>query len=245
MRTKTLRFFGYSILFVLASLIYSGCNAQISDKHPFAEKHRKMVENQIRARGVKDKAVLEAMRKVQRHKFVPEKHIAQAYEDHPLPIGEGQTISQPYIVALMTDLLDLAPEERVLEIGTGSGYQAAILSEICDSVYSIEINPVLGKNADSLLAAEGYDNVKVKIGDGYQGWEKYAPFDGIIVTCSPSHIPKALQLQLAEGGKMIIPVGERSIQKLVLVSKSNGKILKEDIIGVRFVPMTGNKGIPY
>lgn len=197
-----------------------------------------MVETQIIARGVKDKRVLEAMLKVERHKFVPLNLQKYAYEDYPLEIGEGQTISQPYIVALMTELLELKGNEKVLEIGTGSGYQAAILAELCKKVYTIEIIPSLAENAKKLLKNLGYKNIKVKTGDGFYGWKEYAPFDGIIVTCAPSDIPKPLIDQLAEGGRMVIPVGD-IYQELLLIKKEKGKLIRKSIIPVRFVPMTG------
>ncbi|MEW5806593.1 MAG: protein-L-isoaspartate(D-aspartate) O-methyltransferase [Acidobacteriota bacterium] len=201
-------------------------------------KRKKMVENQIRARGVKDPRVLSAMMKVKRHLFVPDAYLPFSYDDGPLPIGEGQTISQPYIVALMTELIEPKPDSRVLEIGTGSGYQAAILAEICKEVYTIEIIEKLGDQAEERLKKLGYDNILVKIGDGYQGWKEYAPFDGIIVTAAPEHIPQPLVDQLKIGGRLVIPVGE-FYQELLLVTKTEKGIIKENITGVRFVPMTG------
>lgn len=226
-------------------LLVIQCNAQQKSGNKELSKSDVMVKNQIVKRGVTDQKVVQAMRKIERHKFVPAEYQHQAYEDHPLPIGEGQTISQPYIVALMTEVLEVDSTEKVLEIGTGSGYQAAVLAEICDSVYTIELVESLGKRAKKLLNQElGYDNVKVKIGDGYKGWEEHAPFDGIIVTCSPTHIPAPLKEQLAEGGRMIIPVGDY-YQELVLLKKKNGKIKQEDIIPVRFVPMKRQNGEKY
>ena len=195
-----------------------------------------MVSLQIEQRGITDSRVLQAMRRVRRHEFVPEVLRQLAYEDMPLPIGEGQTISQPFIVALMTQLLDLSGEERVLEIGTGSGYQAAILAELADFVYTIEIIPGLAQAADELLKKLGYRNILVKCADGYLGWEEYAPFDAIIVTCAPDEIPPALVEQLVDGGRMVIPVGSID-QELVLAEKKNNKIVTKDIIPVRFVPM--------
>ncbi len=218
------------------------CQVQNSVKSPYQVLRERMVREQIEARGIHDPRVLKAMRKVERHKFVPEEYRDLAYEDHPLPIGEGQTISQPYIVALMTELLELDEHDRVLEVGTGSGYQAAVLAEICDSVYTIEIIESLGRRAEALLKELGYTNVKVKIGDGYKGWPEHAPFDGIIVTCAPTHIPPPLQEQLAEGGRMVIPVGERFTQELVLLRKENGKIIQREVIPVRFVPMLKEGG---
>ena len=197
-----------------------------------------MVKQQIMARGVEDPRVLEAMRKVPRHLFVPEKYRAFSYRDHPLPIGEDQTISQPYIVAFMTEALNLRPEDRVLEIGTGSGYQAAILAELVKEVYTIEIIEKLGKRARQTLNALGYKNIWVKIGDGYKGWPENAPFDAIIVTCAPEQIPEALVRQLDEGGRMIIPVGRQgTVQKLVRAVKKKGRLVTKDEMYVRFVPM--------
>jgi protein-L-isoaspartate(D-aspartate) O-methyltransferase len=205
----------------------------------------RMVRTQIENRGIKDPAVLEAMRKVKRHQFVPESYASRAYGDHPLPIGEGQTISQPYIVALMTEVLNLKESDKVLEIGTGSGYQAAILGELCDSIYTIEIVEVLGKRAANLLNTLGYENIEVKVGDGYKGWPEYAPFDAIIVTCSPTQVPQPLQDQLTEGGRMVIPVGRRDAQELVLLTKQEGKLQQQHIIPVRFVPMVDSTGATY
>ncbi len=204
----------------------------------------RMVERQILARGITDQAVLDAMRRVPRHEFVPEDLRHAAYEDHPLPIGEGQTISQPYIVALMTEVLHLLPGERVLEIGTGSGYQAAVLAELTDQVYTIEILEDLGKRGEETLQRLGYSRVRVKIGDGYLGWEEHAPYDAIMVTCAPDHIPQPLVDQLVEGGRMVIPVGRGYRQELYLVEKKDGQIRQTDIIPVLFVPMTGEHGVP-
>ena len=211
------------------------------------EKQRqRMVSMQIRARGVGDPAVLAAMSAVPRHRFVPSQYQAMAYEDRPLPIGHGQTISQPYIVAKMSELLAIKRDDRVLEVGTGSGYQAAILAELGARVFSIEIIAVLGSGAEKVLGELGYGRVQVKIGDGYLGWPEHAPFDGIIVTCAPSHIPRPLQDQLAEGGRMVIPVGPAGgLQKLVLLRKVKGQIKQEKIFDVLFVPMKDNKGESY
>jgi protein-L-isoaspartate(D-aspartate) O-methyltransferase len=179
-----------------------------SPKGDYKTMREGMVEAQIKARGVKEPRVLAAMLKVERHLFVPKDLRPTAYSDQPLPIGESQTISQPYIVALMTELLDLKGEEKVLEVGTGSGYQAAILAELAKEVYTIEIIDKLATSAEKLLLDLGYRNIKVKAGDGYLGWPEAAPFDAIIVTCAPDHIPKPLMDQLKEGGRMVIPVGE-------------------------------------
>ncbi len=198
-----------------------------------------MVKHQIKERGIKDSKVLDAMSKVPRHEFIPKSYISQAYSDHPVPIGYGQTISQPYIVALMTELVDLQRGEKVLEIGTGSGYQAAVLAEIIDSVYTIEIIKELGHSSAERLKNIGYKKVKVKIADGYYGWKEHSPYDAIIVTAAAEHIPPPLIAQLKEGGKMIIPVGHQfQVQNLVLVEKKDGKIRSKSIIPVRFVPFT-------
>jgi len=209
----------------------------------FGKLRERMVREQLR--DISSKPVLNAMRTVERHRFVPASQRALAYEDTPLPIGEGQTISQPYVVAFMTEVLDLKPTDRVLEIGTGSGYQAAILSGLCAHVYTIEIVASLGKRADSVLRVLGYPNISVRIGDGYKGWPEEAPFDAIIVTCSPSHIPKPLQEQLKEGGRMIIPVGDSGIQELVLVTRRNGRLTNQERLPVRFVPMRNENGKRY
>lgn len=195
-----------------------------------------MVRTQIEARGINDRRVLSAMRKVERHKFVPTALQSSAYEDTPLPIGEGQTISQPYIVALMTELLALKGNEKVLEIGTGSGYQAAILAELAESVFTIEILPKLASRAEKLLKNLGYKNIYVKCGDGYLGLPEHAPFDAIIVTCAPPEIPQKLVEQLAEGGRMVVPVGVGH-QELKLIIKEKGKTTVKNIAPVRFVPM--------
>ncbi len=190
------------------------------------------------ARGVENPQVLEAMRKVPRHLFVPDKYRAFSYRDHPLPIGQGQTISQPYVVAFMTEALDLTPKDRVLEIGTGSGYQAAVLAELAEEVYTIEIIEELGKRARQTLDGLGYKHIHVKIGDGYKGWPEKAPFDAVIVTCAPEQIPKALIEQLKDGGRMIIPVGRAgAIQRLVRAVKKKGKLKTKEVMPVRFVPM--------
>ncbi len=204
----------------------------------FKAMREKMVETQIKSRGVKDERVISAMLKVERHRFVPKAYESQAYTDRPLPIGEEQTISQPYIVALMTELLDLKGEERVLEVGTGSGYQAAILAELAKEVYTVEIMESLASSAKKLLSELGYQNIQVKTGDGYLGWPEAAPFDAIIVTCAPDHIPNPLLEQLKEGGRMVVPVGTHS-QELKKIVKRSGKIETTDVLPVIFVPMTG------
>ncbi|WP_407354597.1 protein-L-isoaspartate(D-aspartate) O-methyltransferase [Luteimonas sp. R10] len=204
----------------------------------------RMVDRQIEARGVRDPRVLEAMRTVPRHRFVPPERAAQAYRDHPLPIGHGQTISQPYIVAKMTELLQPERDDRVLEIGTGSGYQAAVLSRLVAEVYSIEIVEPLARRAETVLKELGYDDVTVRAGDGYAGWPEHAPFDAIIVTAAPERVPQALVEQLKPGGRMVIPVGPvHALQELRLIEKTeNGALRDRRIAPVRFVPMTGGDG---
>ena len=234
----------FSILVLVFACTGGGGTAEIEQMN-FAERRERMVRDQIAARGIEDKNVLKALREVERHKFVPERYQDEAYNDYPLPIGEGQTISQPYTVALMTEILELDPNDRVLEIGTGSGYQAAVLGEICRQVYTIEIVEQLGNRARKVLSELGYNNVKVNIGDGYQGWKAHSPFDAIIVTCAPTRIPKPLQEQLAEGGRMVIPVGGSFSQELVLLIKKKGKITQKDIVPVRFVPMMNKNGERY
>lgn len=206
----------------------------------FVEQRRKMVKFQIEGRGVSDLLVLQAMREVPRHKFVSGDLINQAYADHPLPIGYGQTISQPYIVALMTEKLKLGPGDKVLEIGTGSGYQAAVLAEITDNVYTVEIIPELAERATKTLKETGYSMVKTLNADGYYGWEKYAPYDAIIVTAAPDHVPRPLIQQLKEGGRLVIPIGPPgSYQTLWQITKREGKLETKNLGDVRFVPFTG------
>jgi len=227
-------------------MLFQGpCNSQTTDMPDYNSQREQMVTTQIESRGVRDIAVLEAMEKVARHKFVPKAYQREAYGDYPLSIGSGQTISQPYIVAFMTEALELKKSDRVLEIGTGSGYQAAILAEICDSVYTIEIIGSLGEKAKQVLSKLGYKNIFVRIADGYKGWPEAAPFDAIIVTCSPSAIPEPLEEQLAEGGRMIIPVGRQFSQSLVLLTKQDGRLKKSHVLPVRFVPMVDEGGTVY
>jgi len=235
------------IFVILATLILPMASTQctdgkkLSDSNPkgdFKVMREKMVETQIQARGVKNPRVLSVLRKVERHRFVPERYLDSAYSDQPLPIGEGQTISQPYIVALMTELLELNGNEKVLEIGTGSGYQAAILAELAKEVYTIEIVESLASAAKERLSELGYQNIKVKAGDGYLGWPEAAPFDAIIVTAAPDHIPKPLIDQLKEGGRMVVPVGTHA-QELIKIVKRSGKMETTNVIPVLFVPMTG------
>lgn len=199
-----------------------------------------MVDQDIKARGVKDSKVLRAMAKIPRQLYMPPDVRHRAYGDHPLPIGEGQTISQPYVVALMTEALKLRPGDRVLEIGTGSGYQAAVLAEIVKEVYTIEIRDTLAERAEKTLAQQGYTNVQVKYGDGYFGWEEYAPYDAIIITASANHIPPPLIKQLKEGGRLILPLGSTVYyQTLTLAIKKKGELELLQMGGVAFVPMVG------
>jgi protein-L-isoaspartate(D-aspartate) O-methyltransferase len=229
-----------ALLLIGAVAMPAGCGAQTNESGDMAEERHEMVREQIQARGISDTRVLQAMRDVKRHLFVPGESAPEAYEDYPLAIGEGQTISQPYIVALMSELLELEADDRVLEIGTGSGYQAAILSKLAGEVYSIEIVPSLGDAAAKRLDLLGYENVTVKIGDGYKGWPDKAPFDAVMVTAAPPEIPQALVDQLAEGGRMVVPVGT-NYQELMLLRKEKGRVSKKVITAVRFVPMVKGK----
>ncbi|MEW6186512.1 MAG: protein-L-isoaspartate(D-aspartate) O-methyltransferase [Thermodesulfobacteriota bacterium] len=203
---------------------------------PYTSNRQKMVKEQIEARGIKDSGVLDVMRKVERHLFVPSSLQRAAYDDRPLPIGHGQTISQPYIVAFMTDEGRIKPQDRVLEIGTGSGYQAAVLGELAKEVYSIEILKPLADSSRLLLEKLGYKNIRVKWGDGYQGWKEHAPFDAIIVTAAPDAVPEELVKQLKIGGRMIVPIGG-FYQELYRIIKTESGIKKETLLPVRFVPM--------
>jgi protein-L-isoaspartate(D-aspartate) O-methyltransferase len=206
---------------------------------PYAEERRDMVIGQLAARDITDQRVLDAMRRVPRHQFVPEPMRHRAYQDGPLPIGSGQTISQPYIVALMTQLVDPQPHHKALDVGTGSGYQAAILGQLVKDVYSIEIVESLADDARKRLESFGYQNITVRHGDGYHGWKSEAPFDIIIVAAAPAEIPQALIDQLAPGGKLVIPVGRR-FQNLLLVEKDlDGNVTDQNVAPVAFVPMTG------
>jgi protein-L-isoaspartate(D-aspartate) O-methyltransferase len=203
----------------------------------YAAVRNKMVDSQIINRGISDVSVIKAMRKVPRHLFVSSQYVEDAYGDYPLPIAHGQTISQPFIVAYMTEIVNPTKNKKALEIGTGSGYQAAILAETTDSVYSIDIIPELASEASTLLRKLGYTNIKVKSGDGYNGWPEYAPFDIIVVTAAAETIPEPLINQLAEGGRLVIPVGKQGgVQELKLVTRKRDKIMIESLIYVRFVP---------
>ena len=221
------------IIFLFSPVIFPSEN-------DYAFKRQQMVEQDIKNRGLKDPVVLAVMRKVPRHLFIDESLRSRAYGDYPLPIGEGQTISQPYVVALMTEVLRLKPGDRVLEVGTGSGYQAAVLAEIVKAVYTIEIRKALADQARERLAALGYRNVKVKYGDGYFGWEDQAPFDAIIITAAANHVPPPLIKQLKEGGRLIVPLGSTVyFQTLTLATKRKGELDVEQISPVAFVPMAG------
>ena len=202
------------------------------------EKRAAMVMTQIISRGVRDEGVLDAMRKVPRERFVRERDLDLAFYDGPLSIGSGQTISQPYIVAYMTEMLSLTEKDRVLEIGTGSGYQTAVLAEVAAEVYSVEIVEELSERARGILEELGYSNIQFKTGDGSEGWQEHAPFDTIMVTAAPAHLPERLIEQLADGGRMIVPIGVYE-QYLRLITKRGGEVEQKDLIGVRFVPMTG------
>lgn len=230
---------------LVASILFLGCEprwaADTGPNRDYETVRKRMIQHQLTGPGrdIRDPRVLQAMETVPRHELVPEPVRADAYADSPLPIGYGQTISQPYIVAFMTEKLAPKPTDRVLEIGTGSGYQAGVLSELVKEVYTIEIVDALANRAATDLRRLGYTNVFVRSGDGYQGWPEKAPFDSVIVTCAPEAIPQPLITQLKEGGKMIIPVGPQGgIQELYLLEKHRGRVVKQAVLPVRFVPMT-------
>ena len=226
------------LIFLIAVPILNSRPGQDSDV--YARKRRRMVSEQLAGRDISDRRLLEIMGRVPRHLFVLPAYRGQAYEDYPLPIEEGQTISQPYIVALMTQSLGLREGEKVLEVGTGSGYQAAVLAEMGTRVFSIEINERLAAQSAKILQQLGYDNVRVRCGDGYRGWPEEAPFDAVIITCASPEIPPPLIDQLGEGGRLIIPLGSiRYFQTLTLLTKTGGRLQKRAIADVRFVPMTG------
>ena len=228
------------LLAAVALIALSSCHKAVTSTSEFVAERQKMIEEQLKPRGIKDERVLAAMAKVPREEFVSEKLRDQSYSDNALPIGHDQTISQPFIVAYMTEQLHLKPSDRVLEIGTGSGYHAAVLSELAKDVYTIEIIEPLAKEASARLARLGYSNAHVKAGDGYQGWSEVAPFDAIIVTCAPDKVPQPLTQQLKENGRMIVPVGSTMAdQQLYLLEKKNGELAQTAILPVRFVPMVG------
>jgi protein-L-isoaspartate(D-aspartate) O-methyltransferase len=233
------RVFCASLVFFI-SIVVSFADFGNQDDAYYEKKRKAMVEMQLQARDITDPRVLDVMGKVPRHLFVDPPFRQEAYEDYPLPIAEGQTISQPYIVALMTQRLKLKGKEKVLEVGTGSGYQAAVLAHLADCVYTVEINAALAKKAGDFLSQLGYERIEVKCGDGFFGWPDKAPFDAIIVTCAARQVPEPLFDQLREGGRMIIPVDEtEGVQTLLAVRKVKGRMETEDVTLVRFVPMTG------
>jgi protein-L-isoaspartate(D-aspartate) O-methyltransferase len=229
----------FAALGVCAALLSLGWVQSTDD--PFKPSRETMVRHQIERRGVRDARVLGAMRAVPRHLFVPPKHREDAYNDHPLPIGLGQTISQPYIVAYMTEIVSPDPNDVVLEVGTGSGYQAAVLAQVVKRVYTVEIFQQLADEASQRFRDLDYTNIELKSGDGYYGWEEHGPFDAIVVTAAPEHIPPPLIRQLKPGGVMVIPVGNRfQVQTLVLVQKdAEGKVTSKNLLPVRFVPLLG------
>jgi protein-L-isoaspartate(D-aspartate) O-methyltransferase len=226
-------------LLVVLSLLPSCSEAQPPAGGDLTTQRHAMVEQQMEARGISDPATLGAMRAVPRHEFLPLRLREEAYGDYPLPIGHGQTISQPYIVAFMTEAIRPQPGEKILEIGAGSGYQAAVLAQMGADVYTIEIVEPLAEMARQTLERLGYKNAHVKHGDGYRGWPEHAPFDAVIVTCAPDKIPPDLIAQLKDGGRMIIPVGGGMEQELILLRKQGERIEKQSVLPVRFVPMTG------
>ena len=241
----TLRFMLVFSLVLFCSLLLSSCGSRTVDGKAMTEQgssqqREEMVEFQLKARGIANELVLEAMRRVPRHLLMPPEVRQYAYIDSPVPIGANQTISQPYIVALMTQIADPKPQDRALEVGTGSGYQAAVLSELVQEVYTIEIVPALAQRAGKTLSELGYDRVEVRQGDGYQGWPEKAPFDIILITAAPEEIPQPLIDQLADGGRLVVPLGPAGdIQILTLLTKVNGQVTRTSITSVRFVPMTG------
>ncbi len=234
---------GARALFFLL-LLGTGCRPAEICAREFAAERERMVKFKVAMHGVTNERVLTAMGKVPREQFVPGELRGRSYSDRPLPIGYDQTISQPFIVAFMTEKLELKPTDRVLEIGTGSGYQAAVLSELAAEVYSIEIIEPLGKRAEETLRRLGYKNVHVKIGDGYKGWPEHAPYDAVIVTCAPDHVPRPLVEQLKDAGRIIIPVGPTGTQELYLLEKKDGQLRQRAVLPVRFVPMTGEAREP-
>jgi len=235
---------GKVVLGLVCCLSTFACGGGRIDSEPGRDPWRKernhMIEMQLVQRGITDVGVLNVMRRLPRHRFVPESVREYAYGDHPLPIGAAQTISQPYIVAYMTQALALKREDRVLEIGTGSGYQAAVLAELVDSVYTIEIVETLAERSKETLREMGYENIHARTGDGWGGWPEVAPFDAIIVTAAPGHVPELLVEQLKEGGRLVLPVGEQR-QQLLRLHKKGGHVQTDTLLPVRFVPMTGGQ----
>lgn len=234
--------FNYQTIYFLLLI---GLNLSVFGQADYPAQRKTMVETQLKARDIYQPATLRAMGEVPREQFVPKDYRLYAYNDGPLPIGEGQTISQPYIVAYMTQVLQLRAHHKVLEVGTGSGYQAAILAEIVDSVYTIEIVKELGLRSKSVLESLGYHNIELKIGDGYHGWKEKGPFDAIMVTAGAEAIPEPLIDQLSDGGRMIIPVGPHGgVRQLIRITKKDGEIKKKALMAVRFVPFTRNGDPP-
>jgi protein-L-isoaspartate(D-aspartate) O-methyltransferase len=229
-----------ALLALLTAVITPACPSPAQKADTFTAARQQMIERHLKGRDITDEDVLQAMRDVPRHRFVPSGMQDQAYADCPLPIGHGQTISQPYIVAFMTQMLEVQPDDKVLEIGTGCGYQAAVLARLAQQVYTIEIVKPLADNARKLLAELEYKNIFIKAGDGFEGWREHAPFDKIILTCAVKEIPPALIEQLKDGGRIIAPIGATyEVQQLVIATKKAGKLQHREVLPVRFVPMTG------
>src|SRR2546421_1996466 len=226
-------------LLLIGLVVVAACHKSARSTSEFAAERQKMVQEQLKPRSINDERVLAAIAKVPRQEFVPENMRAKSYSDSALPIGHDQTISQPFIVAFMTEQLRPQPSDRVLEIGTGTGYQTAILAELVKDVYTIEIIEPLAKDASARLARLDYNNAHVKVGDGFQGWPEVAPFDAIIVTCAPDKVPQPLTEQLKDGGRMLVPVGSGIDQQLYLLEKKNGQLAQTAILPVGFVPMMG------
>ncbi len=227
---------------LILAVLLSGCSAPpVPDGDAaYTAARTKMVTEQVAGRGVKNPAVLEALQRIPRHRFVPPDYVSAAYEDHPLPIGFGQTISQPYIVGLMSEAIAIKPGQKVLEIGTGSGYQAAVLAQMGAQVYTVEIIPELAQQASERLAQLGYKTIRLQNSDGYFGWAAYAPFDAILVTAAPDHLPQSLAGQLAEGGRLIVPIGPQgAVQTLWLFEKKASELQATNLGDVSFVPLTG------
>ena len=235
-----MRIYQTALSVLLAMVFTPACSSSVQQDGSFEAAQQQMIKHHLKGRDITDPAVLKAMHEVPRHRFVPSALQEMAYADCPLPIGHSQTISQPYVVAFMTQMLEVRPEDTILEIGTGCGYQAAVLARLAKQVYTIEIVEALALNARKLLAELGFQNISVKAGDGFDGWPEHAPFDKIILTCAVKEIPPALIEQLKEGGRIIAPLGPPgNVQELVLATKTNGKLTRKQVLPVRFVPMTG------
>jgi protein-L-isoaspartate(D-aspartate) O-methyltransferase len=227
------------VISLLAATAFASTRADEPTSDPTAPARAKLVQIHLVERGIKDPRVLEAFRKVPRHRFLPEKVRRHAYDDESIPIGEGQTSTPPFDMAFMTEALQLKPTDKVYEVGTGCGYQASILGQLCKDVYSVEIHEPLGKRAAEVIKELGYSNVHTRIGDGYEGWPSAAPFDAIIVTCAPTKVPAPLLEQLKEGGRLVIPIGDRFNQVVHLMVKKDGKLIDKELRPTLFVPMTG------